>query len=1030
MYDKILFTGDILRLQPGHNAIHNASFQHPNILWLHSLLKGAVQQATGLGSDVVSWQSTGGVLDVPSLFDAAGQSSDFQGWLNIYNRTQISSLEAEIAKSVFEGVFVIGFELSPYLQALLNHIDVSFVNLAISPVRFGPDFYFLFESNRKEILQAAKSHCWSVEDMRLLAEHTSAVARLTPVPPIIPGSALFCGQVLNDASLIDRARMVSAVEYLDELTRMAEAVPHLYYKRHPHATGDNAILDFFDRIPNGSVLDADIYSLLSHPDLERICAISSSVLFEAQLFGKKTTRFLKNQFDHGDGSDCSFVGGEALLPDFWADALGTTYVKHPSPVEAVANPISKTLKANWKKQPHVRTIAEFPALPFWKETKFDKSAAANANLMAQLKAQSTLPDSWGAWLRKPVTALKLRAPACSVGPIVVKMVFRTPGLLETPYPVRVLSNGKVVLQTTVKKVRQVEVFELNAKALDEQRSTELRIECATSVVPNAVSDSKDTRELFLGLESVVLYPRDNRVPLSLSPTRVAFADGKPLSGSPGCNLAGGSVAIASKGTKHTFRFTERPKSDLSLTFDTAEFAPTQDAIRVYAYQGDVLLGTTGRIAQGGSGEMHLRRAATKADGTLELSFQAVPETGWGTPKQSHGISVSFDALEFAPASLTAPPKIEGPQDGVAVIGQLRISTGMGVAARNTVKALSMHFGSENVSAINFDASQHLETDFTMSQRVGHTKRKINIFLVPPPVMQMARTNGLERVWDDAYSICYGAWELPKLPSHLANASLFDEYWGISGFVRDAALASGLNAKAVPLAVNVDVPARLSTRKELGMPEDRFVFLYTYCVDSTLTRKNPMGAIKAFQKAFPNRSTPVSLVLKCKRRQANAKTQAEQDKIIKIAQSDPRIVIIEKELDIDVVKSLYLACDAYVTLHRSEGFALTAAEAMGYGKPTIGTGWSGNLEFMTKENSFLVDYDLVDMAKTDYHAQSQHWAEPNISDAAKKMSMIFEDPMKRAYVARKGWDDIHSKFSLAAVSRRLGAEIEDLNGKLK
>ena len=52
-----------------------------------------------------------------------------------------------------------------------------------------------------------------------------------------------------------------------------------------------------------------------------------------------------------------------------------------------------------------------------------------------------------------------------------------------------------------------------------------------------------------------------------------------------------------------------------------------------------------------------------------------------------------------------------------------------------------------------------------------------------------------------------------------------------------------------------------------------------------------------------------------------------------------------------------ACDCYVSLHRSEGLGLTMAEAMALGKPVIATVYSGNLQFMTPENSHLVDYQL-------------------------------------------------------------------------
>ena len=43
----------------------------------------------------------------------------------------------------------------------------------------------------------------------------------------------------------------------------------------------------------------------------------------------------------------------------------------------------------------------------------------------------------------------------------------------------------------------------------------------------------------------------------------------------------------------------------------------------------------------------------------------------------------------------------------------------------------------------------------------------------------------------------------------------------------------------------------------------------------------------------------------------------------------------------------------MSLHRAEGYGLTMAEAMAAGRPVIGTGYSGNLEFMTPDTSVLV-----------------------------------------------------------------------------
>ena len=56
--------------------------------------------------------------------------------------------------------------------------------------------------------------------------------------------------------------------------------------------------------------------------------------------------------------------------------------------------------------------------------------------------------------------------------------------------------------------------------------------------------------------------------------------------------------------------------------------------------------------------------------------------------------------------------------------------------------------------------------------------------------------------------------------------------------------------------------------------------------------------------------------------------------------------------------LMAAADIVISLHRSEGFGLVPAQAMALGKPVIATAWSGNLDFMNKNNSALVSYSLV------------------------------------------------------------------------
>ena len=95
-----------------------------------------------------------------------------------------------------------------------------------------------------------------------------------------------------------------------------------------------------------------------------------------------------------------------------------------------------------------------------------------------------------------------------------------------------------------------------------------------------------------------------------------------------------------------------------------------------------------------------------------------------------------------------------------------------------------------------------------------------------------------------------------------------------------------------------------------------------------------------------------------------------------------VVLINQVLERPDVYALMSCADCYVSLHRSEGFGLTMAEAMLLGKPVIATGYSGNLDFMTPDNSRLVDYRRVRITQElPYYGKGCFWAEPDLNHAA-------------------------------------------------
>ena len=159
-----------------------------------------------------------------------------------------------------------------------------------------------------------------------------------------------------------------------------------------------------------------------------------------------------------------------------------------------------------------------------------------------------------------------------------------------------------------------------------------------------------------------------------------------------------------------------------------------------------------------------------------------------------------------------------------------------------------------------------------------------------------------------------------------------------------------------------------TRADLGLPENATVFLFVFDFFSTIERKNPIGLIEAYKRAFPEPADTLLVPEEHQRRRARCEELA---RVRSAAEGRPDIVVSDEYVDHDRLTALTAHCDCYVSLHRSEGFGLTIAEAMAYGKPAIATGYSGNLTFMDAESSFLVPYSLTSLDRGDRPLPGRH-----------------------------------------------------------
>jgi len=335
--------------------------------------------------------------------------------------------------------------------------------------------------------------------------------------------------------------------------------------------------------------------------------------------------------------------------------------------------------------------------------------------------------------------------------------------------------------------------------------------------------------------------------------------------------------------------------------------------------------------------------------------------------------------------------------GVNLLGYARGEFGIAENVRSYARALEQ--AGHPFLIFNFDVgASSRQQDRSMERHFSETLRyAANVFFINADQMPIARSVLGRETFAGRHNIGFWVWELEQFPREWCDGfDLIDEVWVPTEFVRRAIAASTRKpVLRMPKAIEFEAPAGMG-RAYFGLPDDAFVFLYSYDFNSFTARKNPEAAIAAFRQAFDGRSGNTRLLVKSINGERHPECLAALRREVA---DDPRIEVRDGFLSRDEMFGLQNAIDCYLSLHRSEGFGLGMAECMYLGKPVIATGYSGNLDFMNRDNSLLVDYKMIPLHDGDYpHWQGQHWADPDVAHAARLMRQVFDD---REFASRIG-----------------------------
>lgn len=353
--------------------------------------------------------------------------------------------------------------------------------------------------------------------------------------------------------------------------------------------------------------------------------------------------------------------------------------------------------------------------------------------------------------------------------------------------------------------------------------------------------------------------------------------------------------------------------------------------------------------------------------------------------------------------------------GVNLVGHFSSATGVGMVARLMSRAL----GEAGVPHTTHDLDEPLAG--RSAHRVPWHHQHNGLFdttIVCENADGALHTNHrLHRDLRECRRIGIWWWETEEFPRRFDDSfQVVDEVWTGSGFTQRAIAArADRPVRVMPMPVVVTADPDPGLREELGIPAAAFLVASVISLDSVFERKNPLGVIAAYRDAF-DAGDGAALVMKVTGRDDGTRIE----RIRSAASGRPDIQVIDATWSIERVHALMSACDCLLSLHRSEGFGLTMAEAMAYGRPVVATAYGGNLQFMDDDCGYVIPWSPVAITRDARpYREGGTWADPDIPAAAAALREVRADPVgaaERGATARRRMEAQHSPLVAGQVMR--------------
>jgi len=294
-------------------------------IWLFDAIKRQVNLACGLPIDHITANGVPGIRE--ALETARGPSAAHLYWASRYQKLPPFTDVGDILVHRLRHRFCIGYELPPWLRALLASIEVPCIDLRLHPVRFLDDLLFAVHASEMGTRAALLAMAEPEAEVIVTAGLREAMCHMISDAAVPSDTLIVVGQRPLDCSQIVDGAFYDALPAASEIHAICARYAAVLLKPHPLEPA-HGLLEIASGAPNvAGVVRDNIYRLMSLPEITAVLTVNSSVAYEAPYFSKRVHTLVDLPMRLGwrgtkDEPDLyASLDDRVLTVDFWRQVL-------------------------------------------------------------------------------------------------------------------------------------------------------------------------------------------------------------------------------------------------------------------------------------------------------------------------------------------------------------------------------------------------------------------------------------------------------------------------------------------------------------------------------------------------------------------------------------------------------------------------------------------------------------------------------------------------------------------------------------